>query len=391
MALNAGEQQSGGLVFDADGRQSVSIQGGAGAGGGGGGGLTDVQLRASPVPVSLSTGIDVIDRAARLLGHVTIDNASLAVTGPLTDGQLRASAVPVSGAFFQATQPVSGSFFQATQPVSLAAAVDVSDRNARRIGQAQVLDTAAAAIDPALKGQLPAALVGGRLDINVGAITGTSVPINNVETIVDNAAYVDGTSRVFPQGYIFDEVAGTALTENDIAAPRIDAKRAPIGVIEDATTRGQRAAVSAAGRLSVDASGVALPLAAGANVIGQVGLDARTTGGVTPNKTISAATTNSKNIKASAGMIYFIHTSNINAAVRYLKLYDKATAPTVGTDVPVWTLAIPGNAAGAGFVMPIPVGLVFTTGIGIGITTGSADADVGAVAASDIIVNIGFK
>jgi hypothetical protein len=72
---------------------------------------------------------DVSDRSARLLGHVTVDNASLAVTGtfwqatqpvsgPLTDTQLRASPVPVSGTFWQATQPVSGTFWQATQPVS---------------------------------------------------------------------------------------------------------------------------------------------------------------------------------------------------------------------------------------------------------------------------------
>jgi len=54
--------------------------------------LTDVQLRASAVPVSLTS---------------TTITGSVAVTGPLTDVQLRASAVPVSGAFFQATQPVS--------------------------------------------------------------------------------------------------------------------------------------------------------------------------------------------------------------------------------------------------------------------------------------------
>lgn len=71
--------------------------------------LTDAQLRASAVPVSgtffqatqpvsLATNTpDVTDRAARLLGHVTVDNASIPVTGPLTDTQLRASAVPVSG------------------------------------------------------------------------------------------------------------------------------------------------------------------------------------------------------------------------------------------------------------------------------------------------------
>lgn len=100
--------------------------------------LTDTQLRATAVPVSgsffqatqpvsLATNTpDVTDRAARLLGHVTVDNASIPVTGPLTDTQLRALAVPVSGTFFQGTQPVSiaatlpvsGTFFQATQPIS---------------------------------------------------------------------------------------------------------------------------------------------------------------------------------------------------------------------------------------------------------------------------------
>ena len=76
--------------------------------------------------------------------------------------------------------------------------------------------------------------------------------------IVDNAGFTDGTSVVLPAGFIFDEVAGTALTENDVGAGRIDSKRAMIMVIEDATTRGTRAAVTATG-LSVDTE---LPAAA---------------------------------------------------------------------------------------------------------------------------------
>lgn len=79
-------------------------------------------------------------------------------------------------------------------------------------------------------------------------------------SIVDNAGFTDGTSRVGLSGYILDEVAGTALTENDAGAARMDSKRAQIQVLEDATTRGQRAAISAAGRLSVDASGVPVPI-----------------------------------------------------------------------------------------------------------------------------------
>jgi len=94
--------------------------------------------------------------------------------------------------------------------------------------------------------QLPSALVGGRLDVNIGASGLSSLAVANVETLVDNAGFTDGTSKVFPQGYVFDEAAGTALTENDVAAGRVDSKRAIVNVIEDATTRGQRASVQAA-------------------------------------------------------------------------------------------------------------------------------------------------
>lgn len=84
--------------------------------------------------------------------------------------------------------------------------------------------------------------------------------LTNDPTIVDNAGFTDGTTRVEMAGFVFDEVAGTALTENDAAAARVDAKRAQVLVLEDATTRGQRAAVSAAGRVSVDGSGVTQPV-----------------------------------------------------------------------------------------------------------------------------------
>jgi hypothetical protein len=87
-----------------------------------------------------------------------------------------------------------------------------------------------------------------------------NVGLTNDPSLVDNAGFTDGTTRVEMAGYIFDEVAGTALTENDAAAARIDSKRAQVLVLEDASTRGQRAAVSAAGRVSVDGSGVTQPV-----------------------------------------------------------------------------------------------------------------------------------
>lgn len=61
----------------------------------------------------------IVDTTVTVSGTVTANAGSgtLAVSGPLTDAQLRASAVPVSLATAPTT-PVTGTFFQTTQPVS---------------------------------------------------------------------------------------------------------------------------------------------------------------------------------------------------------------------------------------------------------------------------------
>lgn len=94
----------------------------------------------------------------------------------------------------------------------------------------------------------------------------------------------------------------------------------------------------------------------------------------------TAATTNGANIKASAGVCYQISGNNTVASKKYIKLYNKATAPTVGTDVPVMTIAIPVSAA---FSIDLR-GRYFPLGIGIAITAAAADADVAAIGAGDI-------
>lgn len=101
---------------------------------------------------------------------------------------------------------------------------------------------------------------------------------------------------------------------------------------------------------------------------------------------VSAASTNATSLKASAGTLYFLYAVNLNAAVRYLKFYNKASAPTVGTDTPVATFPIPASTTGAGFVLPLGPGFDFNTGIAYATTTGIADSDTAAVAANEIIV-----
>lgn len=113
-----------------------------------------------------------------------------------------------------------------------------------------------------------------------------------------------------------------------------------------------------------------------------------TSGGQTIFRRISTADTNAASVKGSAGQVYGVYMSNINASPRYVKLYNKATAPTVGTDTPVMTLLVPGNTAGAGGTFGMPSGIAFGTGIGVAITTGVADSDTGAVAANEIVVHL---
>lgn len=95
----------------------------------------------------------------------------------------------------------------------------------------------------------------------------------------------------------------------------------------------------------------------------------------------AAASVNSTLVKSSRGRVFRIAGFNANAAARYLKLYNKATAPTVGTDTPVWTEYL---APTSKFSIDLG-GLYFATGIGFGLTTAGADADTGALTAADIL------
>jgi hypothetical protein len=95
----------------------------------------------------------------------------------------------------------------------------------------------------------------------------------------------------------------------------------------------------------------------------------------------SANTTNATAAKASAGALSSVNGYNSSASVTYLKFYNKATAPTVGTDTPVLTLALPALSV---FSYDLG-GLAFATGIGYGLTTDAADNGTTAVAAGAIL------
>lgn len=82
--------------------------------------------------------------------------------------------------------------------------------------------------------------------------------------------------------------------------------------------------------------------------------------------------------------MYSITASNTNAAARFVKLYNLATAPTVGTSVPVLTIPVaPNSTVNLNFGT---YGMRLATGIGLAITGAAADTDTTAIGAAEVKV-----
>ena len=134
-------------------------------------------------------------------------------------------------------------------------------------------------------------------------------------------------------------------------------------------------------------------ISAGSNLIGDVALQGRTSGGLSMFSSIDIDESEEE-VKGSAGQLYTVSAFNTTAAPLYLKFYNGTAAGiAVGTDTPVITFVVPGNADtdGAGFIFTTAVGLAFGTGITVACTTGVAVADTGAPGANACIVNVGYK
>lgn len=125
---------------------------------------------------------------------------------------------------------------------------------------------------------------------------------------------------------------------------------------------------------------------AGSALIGDMAGGTRTTAGglaTVARLVSSAATTNATVAKSSAGRVYALRAYNTTTSIIYLKLYNKATTPTVGTDVPVVTLALkPQDQFALDFGL---IGQSFASGISYSITANPADNDNTAIAAGAVV------
>lgn len=134
----------------------------------------------------------------------------------------------------------------------------------------------------------------------------------------------------------------------------------------------------------LNTASVTATLAVATALIGDVGLGIRTT---TTNaslifKIMSLATTNATVVKAAVGRLYGYTFSNTTASYKYVKIYNKSTAPVVGTDAPIDVIAIPPNDSVA---YMNPFGVYHSVGISYAITELAPDSDATAVAVNDVI------
>ena len=310
-----------------------------------------------------TTIIGHLDGVEGLLTTMDADTGTIAteVAGLLTDTELRATPVPVSGTvavtnagittiagavagtemqvdvLTMPTTAVTGTFWQATQPVSLTSTT--------------------------VTGTVAVTQSGTWDEVGIND-SGNSIT-------VDYATTGSGTST---------------------GALRVELPTNGTGTV------GLNAGTNAIGKLAAN-SGVDIgdvdvtSISAGSNLIGDVGIQGRTTGGLTIFRSIDLDETEEE-VKATAGTIYGIYAINLTAAPLYLKIYDLTAAnTTVGTSTPVLTFPIVANADsdGAGFVLNIVQGIAFSTAISAAVTTGIADADVGAPGANQAIVQIFYK
>lgn len=238
--------------------------------------------------------------------------------------------------------------------------------------------------------------------VAAGATTGDDVKRLLVDSngkllfgqLADDSAHAVG-DYVFPIGARADEAATDSVDEGDLGILRMTLSRLLIiasHVLDDAAFGVGTGYVNVNGLLADesstdsvdegDAGAARMTLDRKAIVTPQ----AHAKGGASTFEAISAASNNATAVKASPGKLHKVIVNNINAAVRYIKFYDKASAPAPGSDTVKLALAVP-----AGTVQVFnfgDIGVDFATGIAFALVTGISQTDNTSVAASELLVNV---
>jgi hypothetical protein len=357
-------------------------------------------LLTSGISVTVSSGSTVITDGG---GSITVDG-SVSITGSLPAGTnnigdvdvLSLPALPTgSNVIGGVTQSGTWNVATVTTLTGITNPVAITD------------NAGSLTVDAPVGTPVFVRLSDGSSAITTLPVSLASVPSHAVTNAGTFAVQVDGNALTALQ-LIDDVVAttGSAITAKGNAVCGTDGTNARVLKVDSSgelqvdvlTLPALAAGTNAIGKLAAN-SGVDIgdvdvtSISAGSNLIGDVGLQGRTTGGLSIFRSIDLDESEEE-AKGSAGTLYSIDAMNMTSSVLYLKIYDgTAASVTVGTTTPVLTYVLPtnGDSNGCGMVKNIPQGLAFANGITVAVTTGLADNNTGAPAANAAIVNLGYK
>jgi hypothetical protein len=171
--------------------------------------------------------------------------------------------------------------------------------------------------------------------------------------------------------------------ENTVGAVAVDAEAVVLVRSSDNTEIG-----TAAQPVRVDPVGTTAQPVTQSGAPWSVTVVPGTSGGTSDYHAVAAGSTNLATVKASAGQLFGWNIFNNAAYPIYVKLFNKASNPLLGTDVPVRTIGI---QAGTETTFFNSLGMVFSLGIAVAITKLIADADATAVLANDGVIDLDFK
>lgn len=379
-------------------------------------GKTTLTLEADTSAMSAGDRLQLfVDDA--LPGQVTLTNASVEIsndvgnpvpvsgtvtaTGPLTDTQLRASAVSVA----PAVQLGMGVATATTQLVTLAT-------NGAAVTALTSIDNKTPALDT---GAVPVLVKNGQLEIQND--TGNPIPVGTAAQLnVTGSASANNTDLINTACDAYRSIAvqitgtfvGTLsfqVSNDNTNWAAVAAKTAgdTAGSLTNSVTTPQLAIATLNGyqyfrlRFTSYTSGTAtanaylsrdcIPLAQ-VQIASTNTVVASTATSATVLYTVnSAATTNAASVKASGANVYGLSIMNTSAATRYVRLYNLATAPTVGTSVPIMVVAVPASSSKE--IQYVPA-VRFGTGLAVAITGGAAATDSTAVAAGDVQLLVSY-
>lgn len=113
-------------------------------------------------------------------------------------------------------------------------------------------------------------------------------------------------------------------------------------------------------------------------------------GGVLNNSAIAANSDNATLVRAGKTWVWGITLTGSTAAIRWFKLYNKATSPT-SADTPFYRVAVPGLTTGVVTRIVFEKPLQFDSGLGLRCVTGQADNDNTAVTAGDVVWDLEYS